>query len=49
MRSVEKLFERYRNKGDVDALAKVFNQSPVLLRVALHIAGDFAYYPDTTK
>lgn len=39
--SVEKLFERYRRKGDGEALARVFDRtSPELFRLAQHLVRD---------
>ncbi len=40
-RSNESLFDRYRRRGDVRALAKVFDRTaPELLRIAMHVARD---------
>jgi len=45
--SCEKKFERWRRKGDTDALADVFDAiAPRLLRLAIHLVGDVSAAED---
>ena len=47
MGRAERRFERYRRKGDLDALGAVFDElAPGLLRVAMHVAPDPAAAED---
>jgi RNA polymerase sigma-70 factor (ECF subfamily) len=47
---MERLFERYRRRGDRRALAKVFDRAaPELLRVAMHVARDPAEAEDLVQ
>ncbi len=46
-RSLESLFERYRTRGDVSALAKIFDRTATeLLRIAMHLVRDPATAED---
>ncbi len=46
-RSLESLFERYRRRGEVSALAKIFDRTaPELLRIAMHLVRDPAVAED---
>src|SRR6185295_8902688 len=48
--SCENKFERWRRKGDTDALADVFDAiAPRLLRLAMHLVGDVAAAEDLVQ
>ena len=48
--SQERLFERFRRKGDVDALERVFDQTaPELMKLALHLVRDLEQAEDVVQ
>src|SRR6185295_4479460 len=48
--SCENKFERWRRKGDTDALADVFDAiAPRLLRLAIHLVGDVSAAEDLVQ
>ena len=49
-RALDRLFERFRRRGDVEALGKLFDEAaPELYRVAVHLAADLHAAEDCTE